>query len=59
MDYVSNPQVFAYQDGMVAIPRGPGLGIEVNEDYVRERAAQGHRWRNPVWRHRDGSLAEW
>ncbi|AVS83215.1 galactonate dehydratase [Paracidovorax avenae] len=59
MDYVSNPQVFAYQDGMVAIPRGPGLGIEVNEDYVRERARQGHRWRNPVWRHRDGSLAEW
>ncbi|CAM3376986.1 galactonate dehydratase [Paracidovorax anthurii] len=59
MDYVSNPQVFAYQDGMVAIPRGPGLGIEVNEAYVRERARQGHRWRNPVWRHRDGSFAEW
>ena len=59
MDYVSNPGVFAYQDGMVAIPTGPGLGIEVNEDYVRERAQQGHRWRNPVWRHRDGSFAEW
>ena len=59
MDYVSNPEVFAYQDGMVAIPTGPGLGIEVNEDYVRERAQEGHRWRNPVWRHRDGSFAEW
>lgn len=59
MDYLSNPEVFAYQDGMVAIPRGPGLGIEVNEDYVRERAQQGHRWRNPVWRHKDGSFAEW
>ena len=59
MDYVSNPGVFAYQDGMVAIPNGPGLGIEVNEDYVRERAVEGHRWRNPVWRHRDGSFAEW
>jgi len=59
MDYVSNPEVFAYQDGMVAIPNGPGLGIEVNEDYVRERAQEGHRWRNPVWRHRDGSFAEW
>lgn len=59
MDYVSNPEVFAYQDGMVTIPRGPGLGIEVNEDYVRERAQQGHRWRNPVWRHKDGSFAEW
>ncbi|MBD9390991.1 galactonate dehydratase [Acidovorax sp. ACV01] len=59
MDYVSNPEVFMYEDGMVAIPNGPGLGIEVNEEYVRERAQQGHRWRNPVWRHRDGSFAEW
>lgn len=59
LDYVSNREVFAYQDGMVAIPQGPGLGIEVNEDLVRERAATGHRWRNPVWRHADGSFAEW
>ncbi|MFN3437096.1 MAG: galactonate dehydratase [Acidovorax sp.] len=59
LDYVTNPEVFAYSDGMVAIPRGPGLGIEVNEAYVRERAAEGHRWRNPVWRHQDGSFAEW
>ena len=59
LDYVSNPGVFAYQDGMVKIPTGPGLGIEVNEAYVRERAAEGHRWRNPVWRHKDGSFAEW
>ncbi len=59
LDYVSNREVFAYADGMVAIPKGPGLGIEVNEAYVRERAAEGHRWRNPVWRHADGSFAEW
>ena len=59
LDYVVDPSVFAYADGMVEIPRGPGLGIEVDEDYVRERAAVGHRWRNPVWRHADGSFAEW
>ncbi|WP_066257303.1 galactonate dehydratase [Hydrogenophaga flava] len=59
LDYVNNREVFAYEDGMVAIPTGPGLGIEVNEAYVRERAAEGHRWRNPVWRHKDGSFAEW
>jgi galactonate dehydratase len=59
LDYVSNPEVFAYEDGMVKIPTGPGLGIEVNEAYVQERAAEGHRWRNPVWRHKDGSFAEW
>lgn len=59
LDYVSNRDVFKYEDGMVAIPQGPGLGIEVNEEYVKERAAVGHRWRNPIWRHADGSFAEW
>ncbi|WP_138417072.1 galactonate dehydratase [Sinomonas gamaensis] len=59
LDYVTDPSVFAYEDGMVKIPDGPGLGIDVNEEYVVERAAEGHRWRNPVWRHRDGSVAEW
>lgn len=59
LDYLADPGVFAYDDGSVTIPQGPGLGIEVNEDYVRERAVEGHRWRNPVWRHADGSFAEW
>ncbi|GBQ84796.1 galactonate dehydratase [Gluconacetobacter johannae DSM 13595] len=59
LDYIVDPDVFAYRDGHVDIPSGPGLGIEINEDYVRARAAEGHRWRNPVWRHRDGSFAEW
>jgi galactonate dehydratase len=59
LDYISNPEVFAYQDGFVTIPNGPGLGIEINEDYVLEQARTGHRWRNPIWRHADGSLAEW
>ncbi|GBQ29259.1 galactonate dehydratase [Gluconacetobacter azotocaptans] len=59
LDYIVDPDVFAYRDGHVDIPSGPGLGIEINEEYVRARAAEGHRWRNPVWRHRDGSFAEW
>lgn len=59
LDYLSDPSVFDYDEGMVRIPSGPGLGIEVNEDYVVEKAREGHRWRNPVWRHADGSFAEW
>ncbi len=51
LDYVSDASVFAYADGHVAIPQGPGLGITVNEDAVRRGAAAGHRWRPPVWRH--------
>ncbi len=59
LDYVADRNVFAYEDGYVAIPGGPGLGIEINEAYVIERAKVGHRWRNPLWRHDDGSVAEW
>lgn len=59
LDYLVEPSVFDYDDGYVSIPSGPGLGIEINEDYVVERAKEGHRWRNPIWRHRDGSIAEW
>jgi galactonate dehydratase len=59
LDYLEDPSVFEYTDGQVLIPSGPGLGISVNEEYVVERAAEGHRWRNPVWRHADGSFAEW
>ncbi|MDB5412312.1 MAG: galactonate dehydratase [Rubritepida sp.] len=59
LDYLSDASVFDYKDGFVAIPQGPGLGIEINEEFVRKKAAEGHRWRNPVWRHKDGSFAEW
>lgn len=59
LDYIRDPSVFGYRDGYVDIPQGPGLGLDIHEEYVLEMAQQGHRWRNPVWRHRDGSVAEW
>ncbi|GHF37848.1 galactonate dehydratase [Deinococcus metalli] len=59
LDYLSDPAVFAYSGGFVPIPQGPGLGVTVNEEHVRALARVGHRWRNPLWRHADGSVAEW
>ncbi len=59
LDYLDDRGVFDYEQGFVRIPDGPGLGISVNQDYVDERVAVGHRWRNPLWRHDDGSVAEW
>ncbi|MDR1972209.1 MAG: galactonate dehydratase [Treponema sp.] len=59
MDYLNDKDVFRYSAGYAALPTGPGLGIEINEDLVRERAAIGHHWKNDVWRHADGSPAEW
>ncbi len=59
LDYAVNKDVFRYEDGFVAIPDGPGLGVNVDEAYVIERAKEGHDWHNPIWRHQDGSFAEW
>ncbi len=59
LDYLVDPGVFDYSDGYVTIPTGPGLGIEINEEAVREAAKIGHQWHSPVWRHEDGSIAEW
>lgn len=58
-DYTLPGHGFTFEDGMLAIPKGPGLGIEVDEDAVIRAAETGHRWRAPVWRHKDGSIAEW
>jgi galactonate dehydratase len=59
LDYLEDKTVFEYRDGFVKIPEGPGLGIEINEDFVKKMAETGHSWKNPLWRHEDGSVAEW
>ena len=46
-------------NGFVAVPEGPGLGVEIDEDRVRDIAKSGHDWRNPIWRTPDGGFAEW
>jgi galactonate dehydratase len=58
LDYV-RPGGIVIEGGSLLIPQGPGLGIEVDEEKVEEMARIGHRWRAPVWRHADGSVAEW
>ena len=58
-DYTLPGHGFTLTHGYLQIPNGPGLGIEVDEARVIEAAKTGHRWRAPVWRHADGSIAEW
>lgn len=59
LDYLTDPNVFKYQDGFVPLLKAPGLGIEINEEKVREMAKVGHNWKSPVWRNVDGSVTEW
>lgn len=59
LDYLDDPGVFEYHEGYVDVPSGPGLGISLNEEYIEEQAEKTVNWHNPVWRHDDGSVAEW
>jgi galactonate dehydratase len=58
-DYLVDRSAFRYEAGFVQLPEGPGLGIEIDEDRVREAAARAESWRNELWRNPDGTLAEW
>ena len=59
LTYCRHKEQLTPQDGFLAIPTDPGLGVDIDEDVVRELDKDRHRWRNPVWRQADGSLAEW
>lgn len=59
LDYVRNKEDFRCVDGAIAALPGPGLGVVIDEDRLIEACKTPPRWRNPVWRHADGSVAEW
>lgn len=59
LDYVHNQDDFRFTDGYVEFPKLPGLGVDVNKELVIEENKTPHNWKNPVWRHEDGSVAEW
>lgn len=51
-------QPFKVEKGYVALPEGPGLGIELDEDAVDKR--RDHDWRNrETFDLNDGSVVDW
>jgi len=59
LDYVHNKEDFVFTDGFVQLPRLPGIGVDINKELVIEENKHPHNWKNPVWQHKDGSIAEW
>ncbi|KAH8923170.1 enolase C-terminal domain-like protein [Atractiella rhizophila] len=62
--YIKNPEVFKVTDGYVEIPSGKGLGVEIDEEKVREAAKEWMKrekeWYNPGFRSkREGEFREW
>ena len=59
LDYVINKDDFAITDGYIKPLPKPGLGVEIDEQAVIEASKQACDWKNPIWRHEDGTIAEW
>lgn len=59
LSYLADPSPFRFEQGHAVRNEVPGLGVEIDEAAVRAAAVEGHRWRSPIWRHPDGSFAEW
>jgi galactonate dehydratase len=51
-------QPFQLVDGHIPLPTGPGLGIEVDEEYLQANLYDGS-WDLPRLFHADGSVADW
>lgn len=59
LDYVRNKEAFDLEDGSIMAFQLPGLGVDIDEERVIESSLRARDWRNPLWRHADGSVAEW
>jgi len=59
LDYVVNKEDFKIENGYIKPLPKPGLGVVVDEQRVIEASRNAPDWSNPLWRHADGSVAEW
>lgn len=59
LDFVKNKEIFNFNDGYAEVPTKPGLGIELDETLIREKALEDLNWSNPKWVNADGTIAEW
>ena len=54
--YIKTP--FEIKDGYIDLPKGPGLGIELDEEALKDKIYDGN-WSTPRIYHEDGSNADW
>jgi galactonate dehydratase len=57
--YLKDQIVFHIKDGYVDAPKGPGLGIEIDEDLVMRISRETKPWQPKGFHGPDGSVREW
>lgn len=59
LSYIKNPEIWDVKDGYIQLMKGPGLGIEIDEDKVRELSKGAVPWVSPGFVGPGGELREW
>lgn len=54
--YIKEP--FVIEDGYIKVPTKPGLGIELDEEALKDKIYDG-KWTTPRQYYEDGSIADW
>jgi len=54
--YIKDP--FVIKDGYIDVPTKPGLGVELDEDALKDKLYDGN-WTTPRQYFEDGSVADW
>jgi len=59
LDFVKNKEIFNFKNGFAEVPKLPGLGLELEEELIRDVSKEPLNWTNPWWKNYDGTIAEW
>jgi galactonate dehydratase len=57
--YTKNPEVWDVKDGYIDLMTGPGLGIEIDEEWVRRVSKDAEPWVSPGFIGPGGEVREW
>lgn len=57
--YTQNPEVWKVEEGYINLLKGPGLGIEIDEEQVRKLSQGAKAWVSPGFIGPGGEIREW
>jgi len=59
MSYIKDQKTWTVQEGYVDLMKGPGLGIEIDEELVRKVSKEALPWVSPIFSGPGGEIREW
>ncbi|KAJ4317449.1 hypothetical protein N0V84_007357 [Fusarium piperis] len=59
LSYIKNPEIWNIENGYIDLMKGPGLGIQVDEERIRELSKNAEPWVSPGFVGPGGEWREW